>query len=113
MVSNPRFPHRLKVFRERLDEKGNPILDEEANPILDVIFESECGDRSDGKDTAWYGEVVKADFKLSLPKHNTVIHRTDYIEFINGIINEVVKGQVVKSKVNNMGANIWFNQITN
>lgn len=113
MVSNPRFPHHVKILREQLDEKGEPILDEDMNPILVVVFESECGDRSDGKDTYWGGEVVTADYKLSLPKHTFTAHRNDYVEFTNGINGEIVKGRVVKSKVNNLGANIWFNYLGN
>lgn len=113
MVSNPRFPHRVKILREKVDEKGEMLLDEDMNPVLVVVFESKCGDRSDGKDTYWAGEVVTADYKLSLPKHTFIIRRNDYVEFTNGINEEIVKGRVVKSKVNNLGANIWFNYSSN
>lgn len=113
MVSNPRFPHHVKILREKVDGDGNPVFDEDMNPILEVVFESECGDRSDGKDTMWAGEVVTADYKLSLPKHAFVIQRNDYVEFTNGINGEVIKGRAVKPKVNNLGANIWFNFLGN
>lgn len=109
MVNNPRFPHFVKILREKHDKEGNLILDEDMNPVLEVVFESVCGDRSDGKDTSWFGEVITADYKLALPKHSFIINRNDYVEFTNGINGEVVKGQVVKPKVNNLGANIWFN----
>lgn len=112
-VNNPRWPHHVKILRERIDNDGNPILDDEMNPILDIVFESECGDRSDNKDTSWQGEVITADYKLSLPKHSVIIHRNDYVEFTNGINGELIKGQVVKAKVNNLGANIWFNYSSN
>lgn len=113
MVNNPRFPHYVKIQCEKLDEDMNPILDEHMNPVLETVFESECGDRSDGKETFWYGEVITADYKLALPRHSFIIQRNDYVEFTNGINGEKLKGQVVKPKVNNLGANIWFNVTNN
>lgn len=113
MVNNPRFPHKVKILRERIDAQGQPVLDDNMNPVLDIVLESSCGNRGDGKDTSWKGEVVTADYKLALPKHSFIIRRGDYVEFTNGINGELIKGQVVKSEVNNLGANIWFNYSSN
>ena len=113
MVNNPRFTHRLEIFRSRKTENGEPELDEQNNEIFDKIFESECGLRSKDGNVNVNAEVIKADYKLALPKHSQIIKKTDRIVFTNGINGEIITGTVKDSKVFNMGANIWINVIDN
>lgn len=110
MVDNPRFPHRLEIYRADRDENGTPKTDEEGNEISLKVFESECGLRDMVRGLDIDSDVVKADYKLSLPKHSFIILKGDYIKFYNSINNQVKEGKIEEAKVFNLGANIWFNE---
>lgn len=111
MLTNPRFPHYVKVLRAVTDENGRPVTDEQtAEEITETVFESECGLRDMVRGLDIDSEVVKADYKLSLPKHSFIINKGDYVIFTNSINNQVKEGKVEEAKVFNLGANIWFNE---
>ncbi|MEG1684576.1 MAG: hypothetical protein RR319_01325 [Bacteroides sp.] len=106
MISNPRFPHRVKIVRESVDANGNPILDERGDPITEVVFESECRNYPSSK-TQWKADVVSSDYVISLPMHTFNIKVGDTV-----VVKEQIRelsGIVVDSYVNNLGANIWYN----
>lgn len=111
MVNNPRFPHHVSVKRALKDENGTPAVNPETGEeIFEEIFESECGLRDMVRGLDIDKEVVKADYKLSLPKHNFIIKKGDYVTFTNHTNGEVKEGKVEEAKVFNLGANIWFNE---
>ena len=110
-MNNPRFPHDVKIFRARTDFSGTPLIDTQTGEeIFECVFESECGLRDMVRGWDIDTEVLKADYKLALPKHSFIIKKGDYLEFTNSITGEVKKGRVEESKIFNLGANIWFNE---
>ncbi|PXV66867.1 hypothetical protein CLV62_104128 [Dysgonomonas alginatilytica] len=111
MVDNPRFPHYVKIFRAKTDTNGTPVIDPATGEeLFESVFGSQCGMRDMVRGWDIDVEVVKADYKLALPKHNIIIKKGDYLEFTNSITGEVKKGRVEESKIFNLGANIWFNE---
>lgn len=111
MVENPRFPHYVEIKRAKRDNEGRPIVDETTGEeIFETVFESVCGLRDMVRGWDIDAEVLKADYKLALPKHNFIIRKGDSLVFTNTHLNEVKYGRVEESKVFNLGANIWFNE---
>ena len=103
-VDNPQFPHYVKILRSddgRYDE-------DTGEELFEVVFESKCGLRDMVRGTDVEIEVLKADYKLALPKHSFKIEFRDTVEFTNSYTGEVIRGEVESSKVWNFGANIWF-----
>lgn len=129
---NPRWPHTLSAYRERLDSNGMPVTDEEGNPILDrITFERVITDtrgnptfHSDGtfatekvtkinwgyrtptggiKDA---GAVFKTDFKISCQMFVTPLEEGIVLTLkdYTHTFNAVVK----KCTTYNWGTNIWF-----
>ena len=39
---NPRFPHKLKAFRVKEDENGNPMTNDIGDPIYEPILFEAC-----------------------------------------------------------------------
>ncbi len=108
---NLRFPHYLEIRRAVTDENGTPVTDAETGEeLFTTVFESVCGLRDMVRNFDVDKDVVKADYKLALPKHTFIIKKGDYITFLNTINGEVKQGRVEEAKVYNMGANIWFNE---
>ena len=110
-MENPRFPHKAKIFRAKTNDEGLPEVDENGDPYSPVlVFETICGYREQSKPRT-SGEVMVADFKISLPKHQMDIYPGDIIEMTD--YSRTFSGKIVKSIVFNMGANIWFNETRN
>lgn len=110
-MDNPRFPHHVEIKRALRDSNGTPMTDPETgDEIFEVVFESKCGLRDMVRGLDIDREVVKADYKLSLPKHTTIIRKGDLVTFSNSTTQEVKTGKVEESKIFNLGANIWFNE---
>ena len=110
-VVNPRYPHLMWVSQSLKDENGTPVIDEETGEeIFQTVFMSNCGLRDMVRGLDIDAEVVKADYKLSLPKHDFVIRKGDYITFLNNHTGEEKHGKVEESKIFNLGANVWFNE---
>lgn len=107
-VDNPRFPHTMQVLRPQKDEKGNDMYDDVGNPVFEVVFESVCGLRDMVRGTDVEIEVLKSDYKLSLPKHSFIINFRDTVKVTHSYTGEVIMGEVEASKIWNFGANIWF-----
>lgn len=111
MVNNPRFPHYMVIQRAKTDQYGSPITDTETGEeIFEKVFESECGLRDMVRGLDIDSEVVKADYKLALPKHTFIIKKGDFITFTNNTNGEIKQGKVEEAKVFNLGANVWFNE---
>lgn len=111
VTDNPRFPHHVAIRRAVTDQNGTPVTDTHTGEeIFETVFESECGLRDMVRGWDIDAEVLKADYKLSLPKHNFMIKKGDYVVFTNNHLGEVKYGRVEESKVFNLGANIWFNE---
>ncbi len=73
-INNPRFPHYVVIERALQDIYGSPVTDEETGEeIFETVFESVCGLRDMVRGLDIDKEVVKADYKLSLPKHTSII----------------------------------------
>lgn len=110
-ADNPRFPHSVKIFRNS-DE-----YDERGNTLRVLLYESVCGlrDLVRGKDVD--ANVLKSDYKLSLPYTYTQgeaqtpdIRMKDLVEFTHSYTKQVIKGEVEDFKALNLifGMNIWF-----
>lgn len=114
-AGNPRFPHYVKVYRNKTDEDGNPWVNPNTGEEeQELVYESECGlrDLVRGKDVD--ANILKSDFKLAMPyKENEkapIILVMDLIEFTHSYTGQVVRGEVEDFKVWNpmFGMNIWF-----
>ncbi|PXV62375.1 hypothetical protein CLV62_12064 [Dysgonomonas alginatilytica] len=111
LAYNPRFPHQMSVKRALKDEYGTPLTDlVTGEEIFEPVFESICGLRDMVRGLDIDAEVIKADYKLSLPKHTFIIRKGDYVTFTNNTNGEVKEGKIEEAKVFNLGANVWFNE---
>lgn len=133
---NPRFPHRLRVWRSAKDEFGEPRTDNDGNPIYEVLTLSKvvmadyepmmiCDDefmteptewihfgyRTQGKNTRDTADVQVSDFKLSTPMFLTHLLPGDRVEIKD--YERTFWGEVVKKMTFNLGSNIWINEIKN
>lgn len=136
---NPRFPHKLKVWRDRKDESGVPILDDNGDPIRELVLihkvipideysgepmldtngdfitenveEISFGYRDSSKNTRESGDVQISDFKIATPMFTTPLFPGDELEIVD--YDRSYRGVVVKKMTYNLGSNIWFNEIKN
>ena len=133
---NPRFPHKLRVWRARRDKFGEPMTDSEGDAVYDTlslktvvmldnqpIFRSdgsfdttttdwlEFGYRTSGKSTRDTSDVVVSDYKLATPMFITPLEVGDRLEIID--YERTYWGEVVRKQTYNLGSNIWFNEIRN
>ena len=114
-AGNPRFPHTVKVFREKRNEDGTIYTNPETGDTeIEIIYESECGlrDLVRGKDVD--AHIIKSDYKLSLPylegvQIPTILTR-DFVEFSHSYTGQIISGEVEDFKAWNpmFGMNIWF-----
>lgn len=108
-IVNERFPHHVKVFRSKKDENGVDVYDKETGgQMLEPVFESECGLRDMVRGTDVDLDVIKADYKLAIPRTRFIIKVRDVVEFTHSYTGEVIRGDVESYKCWNLGANIWF-----
>ena len=108
-VDNPRWPHKFKVIRQvNVGTNSRPELKE------DVILESECRIFLSTSKPKSQSEVLMSDYTISFPKENAlginvepnnIIEATDIIRTFRGI--------ALSYQINNLGANIWFNESKN
>lgn len=106
---NPRFPHIVKILRVARDENDKEIYDEETGETqLEVILESECGLRDLVRGTDVDIDVLKADYKLALPRTPIIVRFRDQVVFTHSYTGEVIRGEVEAYKTFNLGTNIWF-----
>lgn len=100
-VDNPRFPHLVEILEENIDQ-------DTGDPIQNVIFSSKCGlrDMVRGIDTEI--KVLKADYKLAIPKTDYLISRLDLVRFTHSSTGEIIEGKVEAYRAFNLGCNIWF-----
>lgn len=110
-VDNPRWPHTFKVIRQvNVGTNSRPELKEE------VILESECRIYMStyGSRNKTQSSVLIADYTVSFPRENAlgvnvepnyIIEATDVIRTFRGI--------ALGYQINNLGANIWFNESKN
>lgn len=131
---NPRFPHKLRVWRSRRDKFGEPMTDAEGNPVYDIValkkvvmvdhlpvvlsdgsFDTEltewieCGYRTQGKNTKDTLEVMVSDFKFATPMFLTTLEAGDRVEVID--YERTFWAEVVKKLTFNLGSDIWVNEI--
>lgn len=118
MLDNPRFPHKVQVYRMFLDEYGNPYVNPttgEEEPKL--IYESICGQRQmiRGKDVD--AVVIKSGYLLSLPYLEDVevpdLLLKDEVRFYHSKIKRTIIGGIEDFKASNFGMNIWFQSNSN
>ena len=133
---NPRFPHRLRVWRNRMDDFGLPVTDENGDPerfivmlhkvqmmdgrpvtAMDGAYETEevewieFGYRKSSKSTRDTDDVQVSDFMISLPLFITYLTPGDILEIED--YDRRYEGQVLKKQSFNLGSNIWFNEVKN
>ena len=133
---NPRFPHRLRVWRSRKDDNGMIVTDDEGDAIFDIVmlskvtmidnrpvtladgtFDSEptewieFGYRTEGKNTRDTSDVMVSDFTLATPMFTTPLGADDVVEIVD--YDRTYKGEVVRKQTYNLGSNIWINEVKN
>lgn len=133
---NPRFPHKLRVWRSRKDADGNIITTDEGDEILDVVplakatiidnhpvylsdgsLDSEpvewieFGYRTETKSTRDSTDVMVADYELAAPMFLTPLRGDDKVEIVD--YDRTYWGRVVKKQTFNLGSNIWVNEVKN
>lgn len=133
---NPRFPHKLRVWRVRKDDYGEPMTNDDGDPIYDIIriqaailidekpvinsdgtYETETiewvdfGYRTQGKNTRETLDVVMSDYKLSTAPLMTYIQPGDRVEIKDYL--RTYWADVVKMMTFNLGSNIWVNEVKN
>ena len=133
---NPRFPHSLRVWRNRLNDFGEPMFDVKGEPIRDIVqltkvvmvdyqpmvqsdgsFNSELVDRiefgyrTQGKNTKDSVDVNVSDYKLATPMFTTPLLPGDLVEIAD--FDRTYWGEVVKKATFNLGSNIWINEVKN
>ena len=133
---NPRFPHRLRVWRSRKDDNGMIVTNDEGDAIFDIVmlskvtmidnrpvtladgtFDSEptewieFGYRTEGKNTRDTSDVMVSDFTLATPMFTTPLGADDVVEIVD--YDRTYKGEVVRKQTYNLGSNIWINEVKN
>lgn len=133
---NPRFPHTLRVWRDRLNDSGEPMFDVKGEPIRDIVqltkvvmvdyqpmvqsdgsFNTELVDRiefgyrTQGKNTKDSVDVNVSDYKLATPMFTTPLLPGDLVEIAD--FDRTYWGEVVKKATFNLGSNIWINEVKN
>lgn len=99
-INNPRFPHKVQIYKEYID----PVTGDSTPKI---VFESECGLRDMVRGIDTEADVLKADYKLSIPKTSFLINRLDLVRFIHSTTGEIIEGKVEAYRAFNLGCNIW------
>lgn len=133
---NPRFPHTLRVWRNRKNDYGDPVTDADGNPVQDIVrlkkvvmvdeqpivrsdgsFDTEMVDtiefgyRTQGKNTRDTVDVQVSDYKLATPMFVTPLEPGDKVEIWD--YDRSYWGEVVKKATFNLGSNIWVNEVKN
>lgn len=133
---NPRFPHTLRVWRNRKNDYGDPMTDADGNPVQDIVrlkkvvmvdeqpivrsdgsFDTEMVDtiefgyRTQGKNTRDTVDVQVSDYKLATPMFVTPLEPGDKVEIWD--YDRSYWGEVVKKATFNLGSNIWVNEVKN
>lgn len=133
---NPRFPHTLRVWRNRKNDYGEPLTDADGNPVQDIVrlkkvvmidsepvvrsdgsFDTELVDtiefgyRTQGKNTRDTVDVQVSDYKLATPMFVTPLEPGDKVEIWD--YDRSYWGEVVKKATFNLGSNIWVNEVKN
>lgn len=99
-VDNPRFPHKVQIYKEDID----PIT---GDPVYNVVFESDCGLRDMVRGIDTEAKVLKADYKIAIPKTSYPIKKLDLVRFIHSFTGEIIEGKVEAYRAFNLGCNIW------
>lgn len=134
---NPRFPHRLKVYRPDKDGNGKYILDENGNPTyslveLSIVAMSDgwmmrnsegapivekmatsisCGYRTNTRNLAEMGDVVVYNVTLHCPPFLTPLYFDDILEITD--YERTFRAKMVKKVTFNWGTDIWYDEIRN
>jgi len=105
MITNPRHPHTVKITRETNTGSSDiPVI------VPVVVLESVCRNYITTKSSETNG-VMSSDHTISLPRHTVDIRTGDTIEVID--VARTINGTVLASQINNIGANIYYNEIKN
>lgn len=134
---NPRFPHRLTVYRGALDAIGNPVVDENGAAVMQVVglsvvktidgepqlspgggfeiagvvTEIAFGYRTETRNTQIAGDVASSDYKLACPLFTTPLQFGDVVEMTD--YDRTYRCSVIKKTDANWGSNIYCNEIRN
>lgn len=104
-MENPRFPHSVKVTKEtNTGSSEAPVI------VPEIILQSSCRNYITTKSSEYNG-VVSSDFTISLPRHMININTGDTVEVVD--VARTINGTVLASQINNIGANIYYNEIKN
>lgn len=104
-INNPRFPHTLVVTREvNSGTTYDPVITDH------TILSSECRNYVTTKGSDKNG-VVESNYTTALPLHSTLVIMGDKITVTDTV--QTIHGTVVASQIGNIGANIYYNKISN
>lgn len=124
---NPRFPHKLRVWREvGIDSDGDPIreivnlkkvividnvpqLCSDGSFDFDLVSDIEFGYRTESKNTSTAGDVEVADYKIATPLFITPIDSGYMLEITD--YDRQYWAKAIKKVSTNLGSNIWFNEV--
>ena len=102
---NPRFPHTLVVTREvNSGTTYDPVITDQ------TILSSECRNYVTTKGSDKNG-VVESNYTTALPLHSALVIMGDKIAVTDTV--QTIHGTVVASQIGNIGANIYYNKISN
>lgn len=102
-VYNPRFPHRVRVYRDSLDTRS-AVQRVERVLLLDSVCRHYVRERGNTR-----GAVNVASYVLALPVHRVGVLAGDKVEVLTS--TGIILGEVLDSLVGNFGANIWYDEV--
>lgn len=106
-VSNPRFPHKCIVYRETC----SPFNDDVERTYLYGSEEEWCECRkesSTSKRTFKTDNVIRSDYRLSLPGQVKGIHGGDLID-VTDLQGTYERCEVTDTFATNLGTSVFFN----
>lgn len=104
-INNPRFPHTLVVTR---DVNSGSTYAPVWTPT--TILSSPCRNYITTKGSDKNG-VVESNYTVALPIHSVLVIMGDKITVDDNV--QTINGTVVVSQIGNIGANIYYDKISN
>jgi len=105
MIQNPRFPHAVLVYRD--ENMGSSDL---PDIVPKKMLDSPCRNYISRKGSETNG-VLSSDYTLALPRSSVDVLAGDRVRVEDGM--RIIKGDVIACQINNLGVNIYYNEVKN